>query len=230
MNNIFTLVLLIIIATITAGCASISKDQLLGHNMMQSAGLNIEPGAVVLINKQNPFNGSVICSSKNAFGSTIKFHTHKIDNHTVTASSLLVALQDRVTGVRSDSSNNVYTNIQVQTISDTEIIEHAQHRNFSPACVSAIERNLKAGKPLAMITSVMIGNAEIETSRQSTSASDGRNVELGGQRNSGATTNTTNHKIGVKFSQMQLSILTETMGISENPKDNPPPVEIPNIF
>jgi len=227
MGKIFILILLIIIVTITTGCASISKSQLMGHNMMQSAGLNIEPGAVVLVNRQNPFNGSVVCSSKDALGSSqIKFHTDTIDNHTVTASGLLVALHERVSGGSAGSSNNVYTNIRVQTISDTEIIEHAQHRKFSPACVSAIKINLKAGKPLAMITSVMIGDAEMESSRQSSSVGDGVDAEFGGQRRSSATTKTTDHKIGVKFSQMQLSILTEKMAISENPKDNQLPVGV----
>ncbi len=227
MGKIFILVLFIIIATITTGCATISKSQLLGHNMMQSAGLNIEPGAVVLINRQNPFNGSVVCSSKDALGSSnIEFHTDTIDNHEVTASGLLGALHESVIGKSEGSSNNVYTNIRVQTISDTEIIEHAQQRKFSPACVSAIEYNLKAGKPLAMITSVMIGDAEIKTSRQSASVGDSGSTELIGQRDSTAATTTKNHKIGVKFSQMQLTILTEKMAISENPKDNPPPVGV----
>jgi len=230
MGKIFILILLIIISTITTGCASISKSQLMGHNMMQSAGLNIEPGAVVLINRQNPFNGSVVCSSKDALGSSqIEFHTDKIDNHTVTASGLFAALHESVRGGSAGSSNNVYTNIRVQTISDTEIIEHAQQGKFSPACVSAIKINLQAGKPLAMITSVMIGDAKIETSRKSASVGDGRDSEFVGQRNSSAETKTKNHKIGVKFSQMQLSILTEKMAISENPKDNQLPVGVPSF-
>lgn len=229
MNKIIILVFVLLIATISAGCTSLSKSDLMGHNSVSSSGVDIDPGAVVLIEKQHPFVGSNICSSQDALGnSQIKFNISTIENHTVSGNALMVIAHKIGAGQNEASNNNVYSNIRVKSISDTEVTKHAERGRYSSACLKSIERNLKAGKPLAMVTSVMIGDVTTETSEEiKIIPTPIPRIIPESKINQEKTTSTKskNHKIGVKFSQMQLAILTEEMGININPAD----IKLPNL-